>query len=115
MEQTTPEVDIETNGLAIPPAHPWLSTLTLPTATLRHSRNRTSSTRTGRDETRILPSAAVATSASATPWPALRWRTALRLLGARVADVQLAGEVTWSGPADALAGPTSLPLCVRPH
>ncbi|SNQ45781.1 Cytochrome P450 [Frankia canadensis] len=38
---------------------------------------------------------------------------ALGVLAARVDDVEIAGEITWSGPADALAGPTSLPVRLR--
>jgi len=40
---------------------------------------------------------------------------ALLALAARIEDVQVAGEVTWSGPADALAGPVSLPLSLQPR
>jgi cytochrome P450 len=35
---------------------------------------------------------------------------ALRVLAARIDDVRIVGDVTWSAPADALAGPMSLPL-----
>jgi cytochrome P450 len=40
---------------------------------------------------------------------------ALRVLAARIDDVQVAGDVTWSAPADALAGPLSLPLRLQPR
>jgi cytochrome P450 len=40
---------------------------------------------------------------------------ALRVLAARIDDVRIAGDVMWSAPADALAGPLSLPLHLRPH
>jgi cytochrome P450 len=40
---------------------------------------------------------------------------ALRALAARIDDVRVAGDVTWSAPADALAGPLSLPLHLKPR
>jgi hypothetical protein len=40
---------------------------------------------------------------------------ALRVLAARIDDVQVSGDVKWSAPADALAGPLSLPLHLQPR
>ena len=40
---------------------------------------------------------------------------ALRVLAARIDDVRIAGDAIWSAPADALAGPLSLPLHLQPH
>jgi len=42
-------------------------------------------------------------------------KEALRVLAARIDDVRVAGDVTWSAPADALAGPISLPLHLQPR
>jgi hypothetical protein len=40
---------------------------------------------------------------------------ALCVLAARIDDVQVAADVTWSAPADALAGLMSLPLHLQPR
>jgi hypothetical protein len=37
------------------------------------------------------------------------------VLAARIDDVQVAADVTWSAPADALAGLMSLPLHLQPR